>query len=81
MPSMKLRQTSWIIVGGRNSAIRRTTSAAVTRALSVRSGCEAWPGVPCTVSRHQWLPFSPTMTGSFMPDGEGIGMPPDSVIT
>ena len=53
MPSTKRRQMSWIWVSGRYSAMRRTTSAALTSALSVRSGCDAWPGVPLTVSRHQ----------------------------
>ena len=36
MPSTKRRQMSWIIVSGRYSLRRRTTSAAVTSALSVR---------------------------------------------
>ena len=35
------RHVSWISVGGRYSASRRTTSAAVTSALSVRNGCDA----------------------------------------
>jgi hypothetical protein len=69
------------VVGGRNSCSRRITSAAVTRALSVRQGCEACPGVPCTRTVHQYEPFSPTSTGIFNPVGEGRGMPPDSVIT
>ena len=63
--------------------MRRTTSAAFTRALSVRNGIEPWPGVPLTRIRRQYAPFSPTMTGSFGPPAEGSGIrnPPDSVIT
>ncbi len=38
--------------------MRRTTSAAVTSALSVRNGCEPWPGVPCTRILVQNVPFS-----------------------
>ena len=52
-PSMNRRQVSWMWVGGWNVASRRTTSAAVTSALSVRNGCDAWPGVPRTEMRHQ----------------------------
>ena len=63
------------------SARRRTTSAAVTSALSVRNGIEPWPGVPRTTSRRQLTPFSPTVTGSFGPDLVGIGTPPLSVMT
>ena len=70
-PSMNRRHVSWIIVGGRYSASRRTTSAAVTSALSVRNGCDAWPGVPCTVMRHQYEPFSPTITGRRGPSALG----------
>ena len=40
------------------SAMRRTTSAAVTSALSVRNGCEPCPGVPCTRIFVQNVPFS-----------------------
>ena len=40
-PSMKRRHVSWMCVGGRYSARRRTISAAVTSALSVRNGCDA----------------------------------------
>ena len=78
---MKRRHTSCSCVGGRNSARRRTTSAAFTSALSVRNGCDACPGVPVMRKVHHHVPFSPTITGSFGPDGLGIGMPPDSVIT
>ena len=48
---------------------RRTTSAALTKALSVRRGCDACPGVPRMVSVHQWVPFSPVMTGKRTPEG------------
>ena len=72
---------SWISVAGWYSAIRCTTAAAVTSALSVLYGWLPWPGVPDTRSWAQWLPFSATITGSFRPVGLGIGMPPDSVIT
>ena len=68
-PSMKRRHVSWMCVGGSYSASRRTTSAAVTSALSVRNGCDACPGVPGTVMRHQYEPFSPTMTGRRGPCG------------
>ena len=63
--------------------MRRTTSAAFTRALSVRSGIEPCPGVPRTRSLHQYVPFSATMTGSFGPpdDGNGMRNPPISVTT
>ncbi len=61
--------------------MRRTTSAAVTRALSVRNGREPWPGVPATVSRRQLAPFSPTVTPSTWPLLVGIGTPPLSVMT
>jgi hypothetical protein len=81
MPSMKRRQESWIWVSGRYSAIRRTTSAAVTSALSVRNGCEPCPGVPRTVSFDQNVPFSPTTTGRRGPTGVGTWKPPDSVST
>ena len=47
---------------GRYSARRCTTLAAVTSALSVLNGREPWPGVPCTISRRQLPPFSPTVT-------------------
>ena len=47
-PSTNWRHASWIWVGGWYSAMRRTTSAAVTSALSVRNGCDPCPGVPCT---------------------------------
>ena len=47
----------------------------------MRNGIDAWPGVPFTRSAHHWLPFSATITGSFTPVGDGIGMPPDSVMT
>ena len=63
------------------AATRRTTSAAVTSALSVRNGIEPCPGVPRITSRRQLIPFSPTVTGSFTPDLVGIGTPPLSVIT
>ena len=78
---MKCRHASWICVSGSYSARRRTTSAAVTSALSVRNGCEPWPGVPRTVSFDQKVPFSPTSTGSRVPEGVGIWNPPDSVST
>ena len=29
----------------------------------MRNGCDACPGVPRTVMRHQYEPFSPTITG------------------
>jgi hypothetical protein len=63
--------------------MRRTTSAAFSSALSVRNGIEPCPGVPRTRIRHQYVPFSPTMMGSFGPDevGSGIRNPPDSVTT
>ena len=82
MRSTNARHTSWISVFGWKSAIRLTTSAAVTSALSVRSGMLAWPGVPCTRIVHQYVPFSPTMTGSFGPPAVGIGnrIPPNSVM-
>ena len=51
--------------------MRRTTSAAVTSALSVRNGCDPWPGVPRTVSFDQKVPFSPTSTGRRVPLGVG----------
>ncbi len=46
--------------------MRRTTSAAFTRALSVRHGCDPWPAVPemRRLILHQPLPFSATITGS-----------------
>ena len=78
---MNWRHVSWIIVGGRYSARRRTTSAAVTSALSVRNGCDACPGVPFTEMRHQYEPFSPTITGSRGPPALGIWNPPASVTT
>ena len=81
MPSTKRRHESWIWVWGRYSAMRRTTSAAVTSALSVWNGCEPWPGVPCTRIFVQKVPFSPTSTGSRGPAGVGIWNPPDSVST
>ena len=80
-PSMKRRHVSWICVGGRYSASRCTISAAVTSALSVRNGCDACPGVPRTVMRHQYEPFSPTITGSRGPRAVGIWKPPASVTT
>ena len=61
--------------------MRRTTSAAVTSALSVRNGREPWPGVPATVRCRQLAPFSPTVTPSTCPSRVGIGTPPLSVIT
>ena len=72
-----------MFVSGWYSAIRRTTSAALTRALSVRRGIDPCPGVPLTRIRHQYVPFSPTMTGNLIPvvEGRGIRNPPDSVIT
>ena len=66
---------------GRYSARRCTTLAAVTSALSVLNGREPWPGVPCTISRRQLPPFSPTVTFSVWPDLVGIGTPPLSVMT
>ena len=65
--------------GTRRGAL--TISAAVTNALSVRNGCDAWPGVPRTVMRHQYEPFSPTITGRRGPRGVGIWKPPASVTT
>jgi hypothetical protein len=41
MPSTNCRHVSWMLVSGRNSAMRRTTSAAFTNALSVRNGIDA----------------------------------------
>ena len=81
IPSTNWRHDSWICVCGRKSAMRRTTSAAVTSALSVRNGCEPCPGVPCTRILVQNVPFSPTSTGSRGPAGDGIWKPPDSVST
>ena len=52
-PATNRFHVSWMRVSGRYSAIRRTTSAALISALSVRRGCEAWPGVPRTRSLHQ----------------------------
>ena len=72
MPSTKWRHDSWIWVCGRNSAIRRTTSAAVTSALSVRKGCDPCPGVPRTRILVQNVPFSATSTGRRGPAGDGI---------
>ena len=68
-------------VSGLYSAMRRTTSAAFTRALSTRKLCEPWPGVPVTRRVHQKQPFSATISGSFSPPGVSVGMPPDSVMT
>ena len=81
MPSTNFRQTSWICDFGWCSARRRTTSAAVTTALSVRYGCEPWPGVPRTRSFDQNVPFSAVRTGRRTPSGVGIWYPPDSVRT
>ena len=82
IPSMNRVHASCSWAWGRYSSIRRTTSAALTRALSVRRGWLPWPGVPRTVSRHQKTPFSPTMTGSRgVPSAPPIGKPPDSVMT
>ena len=78
---MKRRHVSWICVGGRYSASRRTISAAVTSALSVRNGCDAWPGVPRTVMRHQYEPFSADDHRQARPRGVGIWKPPASVTT
>ena len=52
--------------------MRRTTSDAVTTALSVRKGCEPWPGVPLIRSFDQNVPFSAVSTGSRTPSGVGI---------
>ena len=81
--STKRRHTSCNWVSGWNSAMRRTTSAAFTSALSVRRGIDPCPGVPWTRSLHQYVPFSATMTGSFGPliDGRGMRKPPASVTT
>ena len=74
---------SWICVSGWYSAMRRTTSAAFTSALSVRSGCDAWPGVPvharactsrCPSRRRSPAACTPAPRSA-------SGMPPDSVIT
>ena len=81
MPSTNPRHVSPIRVGGRYSCRRRTTSAAVTTALSVRNGCDACPGVPRTVSFDQYVPFSSTITGRRAPTDVGIWKPPDSVRT
>ena len=81
MPVTKRRQISWMSVSGRYSAMRRTTSAAFTSALSVRNGVDACPGVPLTRSVPHQVPFSPTMIGSLLPVGVGIGKPPASVMT
>ena len=64
-------------------ATRCTTSAALTRALSVRNGIEPCPGVPRTTRVTQPRPFSPTMTGSSLSVAPGTGsdIPPVSVIT
>ena len=75
MPSTKRRHASWMSAGVSCSASRRTTSAALTSALSVRSGCDACPGVPRTVMVHQNAPFSPVMTGRRTPSGLPIGKP------
>ena len=80
IPSTKRRQASWMSAAGWYSARRRTTSAALTRALSVRSGCEACPGVPRTVKVHQKTPFSPVRTGRRTPSGDSMGKPPASVM-
>ncbi len=61
--------------------MRRTTSAAVTSALSVRNGCDPCPGVPFTRILVQKVPFSPTTTGRRGPAGVGIWKPPASVST
>src|SRR4026208_2222516 len=53
--------------------MRRTPSAAVTSALSVRNGREPWPGVPATVRCRQFAPFSPTGTPSTWPRAGGGG--------
>ena len=73
MPSTKRRHASWMSAGVSCSASRRTTSAAFTKALSVRRGCEACPGVPRTVMVHQKAPFSPVMTGQADPAGARHG--------
>ena len=79
---MKRTQASCSSARGRYSSIRRTTSAALTSALSVRSGWLAWPGVPLTVRTHQKTPFSPTITGRRgSPSLPTMGNPPDSVMT
>jgi len=57
---------------GANSLTRRTTSAAVTSALSVRNGWEPWPGVPRTRSFDQNVPFSAVSTGRRIPSAAGI---------
>ena len=81
-PSMKRTHASCSSARGRYSSMRRTTSAALTSALSVRRGWLAWPGVPRTVRMHQNTPFSPTMTGSRgSPSVPAMGKPPDSVMT
>ena len=79
----KRRQVSLMSVPGSNWAIRRTTSAAFTTALSLLNGIDPWPAVPRTRSSTQWVPFSPTIIGNLGPDldGSGISNPPDSVST
>ncbi len=80
MPSTKRRHASWMSAGVSCSASLRTTSAAFTKALSVRRGCDAWPGVPRTVMVHQNAPFSPVITGRRTPPGLAMGKPPASVM-
>ncbi|CAB4584083.1 unannotated protein [freshwater metagenome] len=66
---------------GRYWAMRRTISLAFTSALSPMIGVEPCAARPCTTRRVQAAPFSATSTGSFMPDGVCIGVPPHSVRT
>ena len=44
-------------------------------------GVEPWPAVPWTISFVHADPFSATSTGSFIPLGVCIGVPPHSVMT
>ena len=71
--SRNRRHMSCTVVSGRYSAIRRTTSAALTKALSERNGIDACPADPRTRIRHQYVPFSATTTGSLGPDDETSG--------